>query len=76
MRTTADGKPYALLMDRNNGDEVEVHPRLYRSLKTMIGNGFRSDGQIIIQIAGGQIVDVRLNVSAEVLEHSNGKSKI
>jgi hypothetical protein len=41
----------------------------------MIGNGFKADGQILTQIAGGRVVDVKLNnTSARILRHYAGKS--
>lgn len=73
MRTTPDERPYALLMDRSNGGEIEVHPDLYDALKVMVGNGFRCDGQITIHVAGGQMTDVRMNAPARVLRHINAK---
>ena len=73
MKVTQDERPYALLMSRADGGEVEVHPDLYDALKVMVGNGYRCDGQITIRIVGGQMMEVGVTGPARMLRHFNGK---
>ncbi len=73
MRTTPDERPYALLMSRADGAEIEVHPDLFDALKVMVGNGYRCDGQVLIRVVGGQMMDVQVTGPAKILRHLNGK---
>jgi len=76
VRTTSDGKPYALLMSQDDATSIEVHPRLYTALVAMLGNGHREEGQIVVLIAGGEIKDVRVNASASILEKRSPKVSV
>ncbi len=59
MKDTPDGRRYATLTLA--GKIIEIHPDLFEALDAMIGNGFKSDGQIMVHIAGGRVSDVKLN---------------
>ncbi len=70
MKQTSDGRSYFLLMSQEDASALEVHPDVFDALYAMIGNGTRADGQVNIQVAGGQIVDVKVNASVRVLRHT------
>jgi hypothetical protein len=65
---TPDNRPYGVLT--LDGKSLEIHPDLFEALDAMIGNCFKADGQVIIHIAGGRIVDVKLNnTPVRILRH-------
>lgn len=59
LKTTPDGRDYATMTLGKK--TLLIHPDAFEALDAMIGNGFRSDGQINLHIAGGRITDVKLN---------------
>jgi hypothetical protein len=66
MKTTPDGRPYAILSSRQDGSAIDVHPDLLEILLPMTGNGLRCDGQVTIQIVRGEMTEVRMNAPAGV----------
>lgn len=60
-------------MDRSSGREIEVHPDIFDALDAMVGNGFKSDGQVLIRIAGGNVVQVDMTAPARVLRYFSGR---